>query len=67
MANAVRFAGVTLAEAVAMAVHHPAALLGLDPGGLEPGEPADLVAFDLDEGFRVRAMIRGGEVVFADA
>jgi len=64
VANVMQFAGVELREAIAMALHHPADLLGLDPGALEPGRPADLVLFDLDEGFQVRAMIRGGEVVF---
>ncbi len=47
IANAVQFAGVSLADAVRMAVDHPARLLGLDPGGLEPGSPADLVQFDV--------------------
>jgi len=64
VANVTQFAGVELREAIAMALDHPAELLGLDPGALVPGQPADLVLFDLDEGFRVRAMIRGGETVF---
>lgn len=64
VANVMQFAGVELREAIAMALHHPAELLGLDPGALEPGQPADLILFDLDEGFRVQAMIRGGEAVF---
>jgi len=65
IANAVHHAGVTLPEAVAMALDHPAELLGLKPGRLEPDEPADLVVFDLDEdAFHVRAMIRNAEVVF---
>ena len=38
VANVIRFAEVDLADAVRMAVHHPAGLLGLGPGGLEPGE-----------------------------
>jgi len=45
--NVMQFAGVDLQTAVQMAVHHPADLLGLEPGGLEPGNPADLVQFDL--------------------
>ncbi len=64
VATVMRFAGVGLPEAIAMAVDHPARLLGLEPGGLEPGQPADLVVFNLDGGFQVRAMIRGGQVVF---
>jgi cytosine/adenosine deaminase-related metal-dependent hydrolase len=57
-----------------MAVHRPAALLGLEPGGLEPGEPADLVEFDLAEPsepggprqFQVRSTVIDGEVVFSE-
>jgi N-acetylglucosamine-6-phosphate deacetylase len=47
VANVTRFAGVDLRTAVNMAVHHPARLLGIEPGGLEPGDPADLVQFSL--------------------
>jgi len=47
VANVTRFAGVDLRTAVEMAVHHPARLLGIEPGGLEPGDPADLVQFSL--------------------
>ena len=47
VANAMRFAGVDLATAVRMAVHNPAALLGVEPGGLEVGDQADLVQFEL--------------------
>jgi N-acetylglucosamine-6-phosphate deacetylase len=45
--NVTRFAGVDLRTAVEMAVHHPARLLAIEPGGLEPGDPADLVQFSL--------------------
>ena len=41
-----------------------AGLLGIEPGGLEPGDPADLVLFDLGERFEVRATLVGREVVF---
>ncbi len=64
VANVVRFAGVDLAQAVRMAVDHPARLLGIEPGGLDPGDPADLVLFELNDGFEVRATVVGGEVVF---
>jgi N-acetylglucosamine-6-phosphate deacetylase len=64
VANVVRFAGVTLAQAIAMAVDHPARLLGIDPGGLEPGDPADLVLFELNAGLEVRATLVAGEVAF---
>jgi cytosine/adenosine deaminase-related metal-dependent hydrolase len=55
-----------------MAVHQPALLLGIDPGGLEPGDAADLVLFDLAQPasqgappkFEVRATLVAGEVVF---
>ncbi|HUT13860.1 MAG TPA: amidohydrolase family protein [Thermoguttaceae bacterium] len=64
IANVVRFAGVSLAEAVRMAVDHPARLLGIEPGNLQPGDPADLVLFDLGDRFDVRATVVAGETVF---
>lgn len=72
VANVMHFAGVSLAEAVRMAVHHPARLLGLEPGGLEPGDSAELVLFDLVEpsdageppALEVRATVSRGQVVF---
>jgi N-acetylglucosamine-6-phosphate deacetylase len=63
--NVMRFAGVDLATAVRMAVHNPAAILGIEPGGLEVGDRADLVQFHLaqspegqpaDEGDRLRVL-----------
>ena len=66
VANVIRFAGVDLAQAVSMAVDHPARLLEIDPGGLEPGDPADLVVFELSDGFEVRATLVGGEAVFGE-
>jgi N-acetylglucosamine-6-phosphate deacetylase len=47
IANVMAMAGLSLAQAVAMASTRPAELLGLEPGGLEPGDPAELVLFDL--------------------
>jgi N-acetylglucosamine-6-phosphate deacetylase len=72
VANVMHFAGLGLAEAVAMATEHPAAILGLKPARIEPGSPADLVLFDLAEPtaeggppqWMVRATINAGEVVF---
>lgn len=72
VANVMHFAGVSLTEAVRMAVHHPARLLGIDHGGLQPGDSADLVLFDLIEAseagfpprFEVRATLSDGEVAF---
>jgi len=71
VANVMHYAGASLTQAVHMAVHHPAALLGIEPGGLAPGDSADLVLFDLAESsdsgppqFEVAATLVGGEVVF---
>ncbi len=61
VANVLEFAGVGLAEAIAMATVNPARVLGLAPPRLAAGEAADLVLFDLDGGFRVRNTFVGGE------
>lgn len=45
--NVMAFAGVDLATALRMAIDHPAALLGIEPGGIAPGRPADLIQFRL--------------------
>ncbi|MCI0463738.1 MAG: amidohydrolase family protein [Gemmataceae bacterium] len=57
--NVMRFAGVSLREAVDMASERPRQLLGLPPWRLEAGQRADLVLFDWEEGgdFRVRATL----------
>jgi N-acetylglucosamine-6-phosphate deacetylase len=57
--NAIRFAGITLGEAVEMAGARPRELLGLPPRTLEPGMPAELVLFDWEEGgdFRVKTVV----------
>jgi len=75
VANVIRFAGVDLAVAVAMATAHPAELLGLSPDRLEPGATANLVQFDLGDrageergaGFRVRATVADGRLVWGTA
>jgi N-acetylglucosamine-6-phosphate deacetylase len=74
VANVIQFAGVDLATAVEMAAHNPARLLGLEPGGLEPGDPADLVQFQLtrreSEGqitFDVRTTVFDGESIYGEA
>ena len=56
---AVRFAGVTLAEAVDMAGARPRQLLGLPPQRLEASAAANLVLFDWEPGgdFRVRDLL----------
>lgn len=74
IANIMRFAGVSLAVAVAMATTHPARLLGVWAGALQTGDPADLVLFDFDvaqaarpsEELKVRATLHAGEVVFGE-
>jgi N-acetylglucosamine-6-phosphate deacetylase len=62
-----RYAGVSLAEAVDMAGEHPRRLLGLPPRTLAPGEPADLVLFEHGPGaeFQVQAVVIGGRRVTA--
>ena len=55
-----------------MAVHNPAALLGheMKTSGLEPGDPADLVQFDMQSGngspasFDVHATIAAGRPIW---
>ena len=65
VANVMRFAGVDLATAVAMATSQPRKLLGLDAPRLEVGDPADLVLFDLVDGdLHVRSTIVEGRVEF---
>jgi N-acetylglucosamine-6-phosphate deacetylase len=67
--NAIRFAGVRLADAVDMAGARPRQLLGLPPRRLEPGQPAELVLFDWQEGgdFRPLATILGDDIFRAPA
>jgi N-acetylglucosamine-6-phosphate deacetylase len=54
VANVIRFAGVTLAEAVEMASIRPRELLGLPVPTIEVGQPADLVHFEWEPGGEVR-------------
>jgi len=72
IANVMRFAGVDLPTAVRMATDQPAKLLGIEAGGLEPEDPANLVQFDLvppaDDrapgGLGVRATVLEGELAW---
>jgi N-acetylglucosamine-6-phosphate deacetylase len=68
VANVMEFAGVDLSTAVAMATTHPAALMGLPPGGLRPGDPADFVLFRLADRPHARLDVVGtianGEFVY---
>src|SRR5439155_15046321 len=48
--NAIRFAGVSLHDAVDMASARPRELLAMPVSRLEPNDPADLVLFNWQEG-----------------
>jgi N-acetylglucosamine-6-phosphate deacetylase len=66
--NAVRFAGITLADSIRLATENPARLFGVASsyGRLEPGYVADLLLFRWDETraqVTVAATIAAGEVV----
>jgi N-acetylglucosamine-6-phosphate deacetylase len=54
VANVIRFADVTLAEAIDMAAVRPRQMLGLPVQTIEVGQPADLVVFDWQPGGDVR-------------
>lgn len=68
VANVMRFAGVDLPTAVAMATTHPNRLLSRPPGTLRPGDVADLVLFDLTNDaaprLEVRATLLAGKLVY---
>jgi N-acetylglucosamine-6-phosphate deacetylase len=59
--NVIRFAGVTLAEAVDMAAIRPRQLLGLPVPTLAVGQPADLMVFDWQPGgdVGIRSVVGG--------
>jgi N-acetylglucosamine-6-phosphate deacetylase len=52
--NVIRFAGVSLAEAIDTATARPRQLLGLPVTTIDVGQPADLVRFDWEPGYDVR-------------
>lgn len=54
VANAIRFAGVSLAEAVEMAAVRSRELLGLPVPAIEVGQPAELVVFEWEPGGELR-------------
>jgi N-acetylglucosamine-6-phosphate deacetylase len=66
--NVIRFAGVSLEEAVDMAGARPRELLGLPFLRLEAGQPADLVLFDWKPGgeFQVCATVLEGTIVYSE-
>jgi N-acetylglucosamine-6-phosphate deacetylase len=59
VANVIRMAGLSLAEAIDLASAQPRRLLGLPVTKLEVGETADLILFDWEEGgeLKVREVI----------
>ena len=67
VANVRRFAGVTLAQALAMATEHPRRLWPESPGGLTPGAPADIVLLRDGERLEVVETIVAGETVYRAA
>ncbi|HEV2125864.1 MAG TPA: amidohydrolase family protein, partial [Chloroflexota bacterium] len=67
--NAVRFAGISLAESVRLATENPGRLFGVEGsyGRLEPGFDADLLLFQWDTEraeVKVAATVANGEVVY---
>ena len=56
--NVIRFAGVSLSEAIDMASARPRELLGMPVPRLAPGQPAELITFEWEPGrdFRVSAV-----------
>ena len=69
VANAMRFAGLSLAEAIQAATVNPARLFGIAEtyGRLEPGLSADVLLFRWDEStaeLQVAATVAAGEVVY---
>ena len=71
VANAIRFASVSLSAAIDMASTRPAGLIGAAGHKLEVGVAANLVLFDLPtaaapDRLVVRATIHGGAVVFGN-
>lgn len=68
LVNAIRFGGVSLAEAVAMACHQPRDLLGLPRQDLEVGHPADLLLLEGEPGIdlRPKAAVIAGRVCEED-
>ena len=72
VANAVRFAGVTLAEALQMASLYPARAIGIEDqyGVIAEGRRADLILFDWNEDeaeIQIAATIVNGEVSYRNA
>lgn len=73
VANVMRFAGVDLPTAIAMAVDQPLRLLAVEPRTLDVGQPADLVQFRLATEstdaarFEVCSTASNGQIVWGTA
>jgi N-acetylglucosamine-6-phosphate deacetylase len=69
--NVIAFAGVSLAEALAMASTTPAELMGISSRlSLQPGSEANLLVFETrssSRSFDLKYAIQAGEIVFASA
>lgn len=69
VANVMKFAGVTMKEAIDMAGRVPADLIGLEDISLAVGQRADLIQFRLPRAecsLRIIATISGGEICYGD-
>lgn len=67
IANAMRFAGLSLAEAVSLATDRPAAMLGLADVAVAPGNRADVTLFNVDQtsgDLQIVATFLQGELVY---
>ncbi|MDF2962258.1 MAG: N-acetylglucosamine-6-phosphate deacetylase [Paenibacillus sp.] len=71
VANAVKFAGITLTEAIDAVTLRPARVLGIQLGRwLEPGNEAAFTLFDFpaNEGtIQIRAVVSHGEIKYSDS
>ena len=68
VANIMQFAGLDLPTAIGLATAQPCRLLGLDAVRLQPGDPADLVLFELHDGrLDIRATLLAGRTIYGTA
>jgi N-acetylglucosamine-6-phosphate deacetylase len=56
VSNVIRFAGVSLADAIEMATTRPRQLLGLPINTIEAGQPADFVLFEWEPGGELKVV-----------
>lgn len=65
VANIMQFAQLDLPTAIGLVTTQPCRLLGLDAVRLQPGDPADLVLFELRDGrLQVRATLLSGRAIY---